>query len=348
MILLTADLLELKADPELPAQGVIARGAQGDRARHRSPPCWSRTAPCRSATSSSAVPTWGRVRAMSDDVGTRNPRAPDRPRRSRSPASTSADRRRHRSRWSTTRPRRGRSSSSASSSSASATSARRRAAVARAALPRDPRRRGQGAAGRAQGRRQGSVEVLRDSDRASCRPTRSRSRSCTAAWARSRPTTSCSPRRPRRSSSASTSGPERNATDLAEKEQVDIRLLHRHLRAARRAASKAMIGLLDADLQEVSKGRAEVRDIFKRAEGRDDRRLPRGRRLDPAHRHGPAGARRPRHPRGQDRLAQALQGRRLGGACRVRLRHRSRALPGRQAGRRDRGLRARRRSRRPC
>ena len=44
MILLTADILDLKANPEHAGQGRRARGAQGSRPRHRRRRCSSRTA----------------------------------------------------------------------------------------------------------------------------------------------------------------------------------------------------------------------------------------------------------------------------------------------------------------
>ncbi len=56
--------------------------------------------------------------------------------------------------------------------------------------------------------------------------------------------------------------PERSATDLAEKEQVDIRL-HTVIYELLDELRKAMTGLLDPTFREVAVGRAEVRDTFK-------------------------------------------------------------------------------------
>ena len=55
--------------------------------------------------------------------------------------------------------------------------------------------------------------------------------------------------------------PERNAADLAEKEQVDIRL-HTVIYQLTDELRKAMAGLLEPTYREVSQGRAEVREIF--------------------------------------------------------------------------------------
>ena len=56
--------------------------------------------------------------------------------------------------------------------------------------------------------------------------------------------------------------PERKATALAEKEQVDIRL-HTVIYELSDELKKAMTGLLEPEYQEVQKGAAEVREIFK-------------------------------------------------------------------------------------
>jgi translation initiation factor IF-2 len=55
--------------------------------------------------------------------------------------------------------------------------------------------------------------------------------------------------------------PEQNAADLAEKEQVDLRL-HTVIYELSDEIKKAMTGLLEPTFEEVSKGRAEVRDTF--------------------------------------------------------------------------------------
>jgi translation initiation factor IF-2 len=56
--------------------------------------------------------------------------------------------------------------------------------------------------------------------------------------------------------------PERSATELAEKEEVDIRL-HTVIYELIDELRKAMTGLLDPTFREVASGRAEVRDTFK-------------------------------------------------------------------------------------
>jgi translation initiation factor IF-2 len=56
--------------------------------------------------------------------------------------------------------------------------------------------------------------------------------------------------------------PERNATELADEEGVDIRL-HTVIYELTDELKKAMVGLLEPVFREVSKGRAEVRDTFR-------------------------------------------------------------------------------------
>ena len=56
--------------------------------------------------------------------------------------------------------------------------------------------------------------------------------------------------------------PERNAVDLADKEEVDIRL-HTVIYEVTDEVKKAMVGLLEPTFEEVTRGRAEVREIFK-------------------------------------------------------------------------------------
>jgi translation initiation factor IF-2 len=56
--------------------------------------------------------------------------------------------------------------------------------------------------------------------------------------------------------------PERNASDLADKEGVDIRL-HTVIYELIEELKKAMTGLLEPEYREVTRGRAEVREIFK-------------------------------------------------------------------------------------
>ncbi len=56
--------------------------------------------------------------------------------------------------------------------------------------------------------------------------------------------------------------PERNAAELAEKEEVEIRL-HTVIYELLDELRKAMVGLLEPTFKEVAKGRAEVREIFR-------------------------------------------------------------------------------------
>ena len=56
--------------------------------------------------------------------------------------------------------------------------------------------------------------------------------------------------------------PERNASELADKEEVEIRL-HTVIYELLDELKKAMTGLLDPTVKEVQKGRAEVRELFK-------------------------------------------------------------------------------------
>ncbi len=57
MIALQAELLDLKTNPERPAEGTVIE-AKLDRGRGRSRPCWCSAARCASATSSWPAPKW--------------------------------------------------------------------------------------------------------------------------------------------------------------------------------------------------------------------------------------------------------------------------------------------------
>ena len=115
---------------------------------------------------------------------------------------------------------------------------------------------------------QGSVEVLKGTLKNS-RPRRSRCGSSAPASARSPSRTCCSRRRRRprppgapSSSSASTSGPKSRAAELAQQEDVDIRL-HSIIYKVEEEIRAAMIGMLDAIEKEKILGKALVREIFK-------------------------------------------------------------------------------------
>ena len=149
-------------------------------------------------------------------------------------------------------------------------------------------------------------------------------------------------RRPTPSSSASTCGPAATRPTLAEREHVDIRL-HSVIYNVTDEMQKAMSGLLEPTFKEVRLGQAEVRQIFKVPKVgtvagcmvTDGTAQAVGRRA------GAAASRRQGGPRGPARLAQALQGRRVGGEDRLRVRHVLRALQRPQARRRHRGVRRR-------
>ena len=133
--------------------------------------------------------------------------------------------------------------------------------------------------------------------------------------------------------------PDRNAQDMAEREEVDVRL-HSVIYNVTEEIKKGMAGMLDPTFKEVRVGTAEVREVFKVPKiGAiagcmvTDGRITRAGRLA-----GPSAARQRRRLRGQDRLASPLQGRRERGEVRLRVRHRPRQVQRRQGRRRHRGL----------
>ena len=133
--------------------------------------------------------------------------------------------------------------------------------------------------------------------------------------------------------------PDRNAADVAEREKVDIRQ-HSVIYHVTDEIKKAMAGLLEPTFKEQRIGIAQVRETFKVPEDRHHRRLHGHRR--PHHAPGRrAGAPAPRQRRGvgrQARLAQALQGRRVRGQDRLRVRPRPAEFQRRQGWRRDRSV----------
>ena len=136
--------------------------------------------------------------------------------------------------------------------------------------------------------------------------------------------------------------PDRNAADVADREKVDIRQ-HSVIYTVTEEIQKAMVGLLEPTFKEQRLGAAQVRELFKVPEDRHDRRL-RGHRgpHHPVRRlAGPAAARQRRDLRGQDLVAAPLQGRRLRGQGRHGVRHRLRQVQRPQGRRHDRGLRGR-------
>ena len=134
--------------------------------------------------------------------------------------------------------------------------------------------------------------------------------------------------------------PDRNAADVADREKVDIRL-HSVIYNVVDEMKKAMTGLLEPTFKEVRIGAAQVRETFKTpkfgtiagcmvTEGTITRSGDTQARLL---RDNVGGLRR------QDRLAAPLQGRRVRGQGRLRVRHRLREVQRHQGGRRDRGVR---------
>ena len=121
--------------------------------------------------------------------------------------------------------------------------------------------------------------------------------------------------------------PDRKAAEVAERENVEIRL-HSIIYELQDEITKAMYGLLEPVFKENYAGRAEVLNVFKITKvGQiagcrvtDGLITPR-----PA---GPPAARRRRGLEGQDRLAQALQGRRQRSPSGRRVRYRPRRLQG--------------------
>jgi translation initiation factor IF-2 len=109
------------------------------------------------------------------------------------------------------------------------------------------------------------------------------------------------------------------ARRAAESEKVDVRL-YDIIYQLTDDIEKALHGMLEPELVEVVEGRAEVRKLIKVGH----RRLVRHRRPDRPQRQRPAVARRQGPRDRQDRLAAALQGRCPRGPDRLRVRHRPR------------------------
>ena len=136
--------------------------------------------------------------------------------------------------------------------------------------------------------------------------------------------------------------PDRNASDVAERDKVDIRL-HSVIYNVVDEMKKAMTGLLEPTLREVRTRRGAKCARLQGAEVRHHRGLHGPRRPDHPRRRdaGQAPPRQRRRLRGQDRIAAAIQGRRVRSEGWLRVRHRLRALQRHQGRRRDRGLRGR-------
>ena len=129
-----------------------------------------------------------------------------------------------------------------------------------------------------------------------------------------------------------------DARAAAEREGVEIRhysVIYRALDDLR----DAMTGMLRPEEVEETVGTVEVRQTFRASRVGTIAGCYVTDGHGHARRQGPHRPRRHRHLRHDDRLAQALQRRRARGRRRLRVRHRPGQLPGRQGGRRVRGLR---------
>ena len=71
MIILTADMMELKANPDRAAKGTVVEARPGQGHGGPSPRCWCRTAPCTPGILLWPGPAWAGVRSMMDDKGRR-------------------------------------------------------------------------------------------------------------------------------------------------------------------------------------------------------------------------------------------------------------------------------------
>ena len=153
MLLLQADLLELKANPDKPARGTIIE-AKLDRGRGPVATVLVQEGTLQAGDPFVCGPTSGRVRAMIDDKGQKVTKAGPRC-RSRSSASRRAGSGRARSSWSPTRRPPGRSPITAAPNSARASLLKIEQGVARGPLPAGAGRRHERAAHRHQGGRAG-------------------------------------------------------------------------------------------------------------------------------------------------------------------------------------------------
>ena len=121
--------------------------------------------------------------------------------------------------------------------------------------------------------------------------------------------------------------PDRKSSEVAERESVEIRL-HSIIYELRDEITKAMYGLFEPVFKENYAGKAEVTNVFKITKVGQIAgcRVTDG--VIGAHRAGARDARGRRDLARQDRIAQALQGRRRRGAPGRGVRHRPRRLQG--------------------
>ena len=108
----------------------------------------------------------------------------------------------------------------------------------------------------------GSVEALEDALSRSTSATRSACGSSTAVSVRSPRPTSTWPPPPTPSSSASTSGPQGKASQMADKEGVEIRY-YSVIYQAIEEIEAALKGMLKPEFEESTLGQAEIREIFR-------------------------------------------------------------------------------------
>ena len=236
-------------------------------------PCWYKTARCASATSSSSAAAYGKIRALIDDKGKQvkkaGPSIPveimglsDVPAAGDTLMVVSDER-------------------AAREAAAKRTTKRRDVRIAATSGPRVsletfmqmPADGGQkDAQPHPQGRRPRLGRSAALARRSALQRLKSTSASSSPASAVSRPTTSTS----RRASNAVLIGfnirPDETVKRLAENEQVDLRF-YQVIYDVENDLKKAMVGMLAPKFREIILGRAEVREIFKVSQGRDDRRL---------------------------------------------------------------------------
>ena len=137
-------------------------------------------------------------------------------------------------------------------------------------------------------------------------------RVCTAASAASPRATSSSPRPPAPSSSASMSGPTTTRRATAEREESRSAVPH-HLRGHRRRERRPLEGMLDPESEEPARRRRSPPGL-QGQQGRHHRRLLRHARHHRSGRQGPRHPRRPWSTPAASSQPQAVQGRREGSA----------------------------------
>ena len=131
--------------------------------------------------------------------------------------------------------------------------------------------------------------------------------------------------------------PDRKASDLAQREGVEIRP-HSVIYEVSDEIKKAMTGLLEPVFKEMHLGRAEVREHVPREGRRHDRGLLCAGRRAQARRGGPRAARWRRDLHRAGEFAAPVQGRRQRSALRIRVRRQRLQLQRRQSRRRSRVL----------